>query len=118
MKFTSCLGIIELANRLVLPRLVTLVEKAVIEEMSCVSVGGGGEGLEVLEEALKLVQPCQIHNAEQLSRWCLTLLAHNYNKVCRMFPKILRGLLPGNIGIIGITALTGQPFSNDKWRQC
>ena len=95
VKFTSCLGIIELANRLVLPRLVTLVEKAVIEEMSCASAGGGGEVLEVLEEALRLVQPCQIHNAEQLSTWCLTHLAHNYNKVCRMFPKILRGLLPG-----------------------
>ena len=48
VKFTSCLGIIELANRLVLPRLVTLVEKAVIEEMSCVSAGCGAEGLEVL----------------------------------------------------------------------
>ena len=95
VRFTSCLGIIELANRLVLPRLLTLVEKAVIEEMSLASVGGGGEELEVLEEALRLVQPCQIHNAQQLSRWCLTLLAHNYNKVCRMFPKILRALLPG-----------------------
>ena len=93
--FTSCLGIIELANRLVLPRLLTLVEKAVIEEMSLASVGGGGEELEVLEEALRLVQPCQVHNADQLSRWCLSHLAHNYNKVCRTFPKILRGLLPG-----------------------
>ena len=95
MKFTSCLGILELANRLVLPRLVTLVEKAVIEEMSRRSGGGGGEVLEVLEEALRLVQPCQIHNAEQLSSWCLTHLAHNYNTVCRIFPKILRGLMPG-----------------------
>ena len=92
MKYTDCLGVIELADRLVLPRLVSLVEKAVIEQMTEVSGGGG----DLLWEALRLVQPCQVHNATQLSGWCLSYLAHNYNTVARRFPKVLRGLLPEN----------------------
>jgi len=42
------------------------------------------------------VQPCQIHNADQLGDWCLSHLALNYNSACRRFPKVLRGLMPEN----------------------
>ena len=38
----------------------------------------------------------QVHNAEQLSDWCLSYLSQNYNGICRKFPKILRGMLPEN----------------------
>ena len=87
---------------------MTLVEKHVIEEMEQIVEGGG----DVIETVLKLVQPCQIHNADQLSDWSLSYIANNYNTACRRcnpdkifsrkksfsrrFPKVLRGLVPEN----------------------
>ena len=65
--------------RLVLPRLMTLVESSLIEQMTGVIDEGG----DVIEEALRIVQPAQIHNANQLSLWCLSYLAMNYNAACR-----------------------------------
>ena len=65
--------------RLVLPRLMTLVESSLIEQMTGVIDEGG----DVIEEALRIVQPAQIHNANQLSFWCLSYLAMNYNAACR-----------------------------------
>ena len=58
---------------------MTLVEKHVIEEMEQIVEGGG----DVIETVLKLVQPCQIHNADQLSDWSLSYIANNYNTACR-----------------------------------
>jgi Rho-related BTB domain-containing protein 1/2 len=52
----NCLGLVELANRLVLPRLTTMLEKVVIDEM----VKKMETGADVCEEALKLLQPCQV----------------------------------------------------------
>ena len=69
----------QIFSRLVLPRLMTLVEKHVIEEMEQIVEGGG----DVIETVLKLVQPCQIHNADQLSDWSLSYIANNYNTACR-----------------------------------
>jgi len=96
--YQDCLGIIELANRLVLPRLMTLVESSLIEQMTGVIDEGG----DVIEEALRIVQPAQIHNANQLSLWCLSYLAMNYNAACRRFPKVLRSLLPENQAYLNI----------------
>ena len=95
-------------NRMVLPRLMTLIEKHVIDEMTKIVDNGG----DVIEAVLKIVQPCQIHNADQLSDWCLSYIANNYNTACRRydksiqsndqctflvrFPKVLRGLIPDN----------------------
>jgi len=56
-----------------------MLEKVVIDDMKKKLE----TGTDVCEEALKLVQPCQIHNADQLSDWCLSYLAQNYNTVCR-----------------------------------
>jgi len=94
----SCLGVVELANRLVLPRLTTMLEKVVIDDMKKKLE----TGTDVCEEALRLVQPCQIHNADQLSDWCLSYLAQNYNTVCRRFPKVLRSLYPENQAALNI----------------
>jgi hypothetical protein len=33
----------------------------------------------------RILQPCQIHNADQLSEWCLAFLAQNYNNICRKY---------------------------------
>eukprot|EP00092_Neocalanus_flemingeri_P023709 GFUD01025714.1.p1 GENE.GFUD01025714.1~~GFUD01025714.1.p1 ORF type:complete len:574 (+),score=111.78 GFUD01025714.1:98-1819(+) len=95
---TNCLGVVELANRLVLPRLMTLLEKTVIDEMNKTLEKGD----DVCEEALKILQACQIHNADQLSEWCLAYLAQNYNTVCRRFPKVLRTLFPENQAFLNI----------------
>ena len=66
-------------RRLVLPRLMSLIEKTVIDEMVEIVEAGG----DVIETVLRIVQPCQIHNADQLGDWCLSHLALNYNSACR-----------------------------------
>ena len=58
---------------------MTLIEKTVIDQMASVVDNGG----DVIENVLKIVQQCQIHNADQLSDWCLSYLALNYNSACR-----------------------------------
>nr|CAD7393180.1 unnamed protein product [Timema cristinae] len=100
-----CLGLLELANRLCLPRLVNLVERRVVEELSRISAV---EGSDVVEHCLRLLEPCkieleeqvvvffQLHNADQLADWCMNHLCTNYNKLCKMSPKLLKGLHPEN----------------------
>ena len=53
---SSCLGLIELADRLCLPRLVTLVEEAVIKQMEA----NFENGEDNTEDALRIIQPCQV----------------------------------------------------------
>jgi len=95
---TAAMPVLELANRLVLPRLVTLVEVAIIEQLTKVVEQGG----DVCEQAISLLQPCQIHNAEQLADWCLAYLAQSYSTVCRRFPKVVRSLYPDNQAALNI----------------
>jgi hypothetical protein len=49
-------GLIELADRLCLPRLVTLVEDAVIKQMEA----NFEKGEDNTEDALRIIQPCQV----------------------------------------------------------
>ena len=51
----NCLLVLELANGLVLPRLVNLIEKTVIQQMR-------SSDQEVFIEALELLQPCQVES--------------------------------------------------------
>uniref|UniRef100_A0A1B6LWX5 BTB domain-containing protein n=1 Tax=Graphocephala atropunctata TaxID=36148 RepID=A0A1B6LWX5_9HEMI len=91
---TRCLDLLELANRLCLQRLVNLVEKRVVEELSRIcSVSDNGD---VVEHCLRLLEPCKLHNADQLADWCMNHLCVNYNKLCKMSPKLLRSLHPEN----------------------
>ena len=53
---SSCLPVVELANRLVLPRLITLIENVVIQEMKEIIEQGG----EVFKDALDIFQPSQV----------------------------------------------------------
>lgn len=91
---SRCLDLLELANRLCLPRLVHLVEKRVVEELDRVitSTDNG----DVVETCLRLLEPCKLHNADQLADWCMNHLCTNYNKLCKMSPKLLRSLHPDN----------------------
>ena len=79
----NCIDLIELANRLCLPRLVSLVEASIIQLFN----GALETGSDICEETLKLLQPCQVHNAGQLGEFCLSYLSQNYNFICRKFPK-------------------------------
>ena len=72
--------LIELANRLWLPRLVTLVEAEVIKQASLEisyhsqsppktgsdAIGHGSDvGVDLTEEALSILQPCQVSTQQQ-----------------------------------------------------
>ena len=52
----NCVDLIELANRLCLPRLVTLVEDSVIKSLT-IAIENGQD---VCEDALTILQPCQV----------------------------------------------------------
>ena len=56
MDATSCVGVLELGNRLCLPRLITLTEQVVIARLTEVIEDGG----DVTDEALNILQPCQV----------------------------------------------------------
>ena len=52
----NCVGVLELGNRLCLPRLITLTEQIVIARLTGVIEDGG----DVTDEALNILQPCQV----------------------------------------------------------
>ncbi|ENN73312.1 rho-related BTB domain-containing protein 2 [Dendroctonus ponderosae] len=87
---SRCVNILELANRLCLPRLVNLVETRVIEDLECLLPS------EAIEQCLRLLEPVKLHNGHQLADWCMNHLCINYNKLCRMSPRNLRLLHPDN----------------------
>lgn len=115
----KCLNLLELANRLCLPRLLNLVECRVIEDLTRMSQN---ESSEAVEHCLKLLEPVkvspknpysppyitipgqhdllcsfpQLHNAHQLAEWCMSYLCVNYNIICRVSPKSLKALHPDN----------------------
>jgi Rho-related BTB domain-containing protein 1/2 len=89
---TNCLQLLELANRLCLTRLVALIENEVINEMDRMIENGS----DITEIVLKLLEPSQIHNADQLSEYCLHQIAIHYNDICHRNTKSLRNLHPEN----------------------
>ncbi|XP_064111058.1 rho-related BTB domain-containing protein 1 isoform X2 [Macrobrachium rosenbergii] len=92
LKIRECLPIIELGNRLCLPRLISLVENEIIDLFQRIIQAGG----DVSEDCIYLLEPLQMHNADQLVEWCLTCMATNYNHVCHKMSKQLRSLHPEN----------------------
>lgn len=87
---SRCTNLLELANRLCLPRLVNLVEGRVIEDLECLQPS------EAIEQCLRLLEPVKLHNGHQLADWCMNHLCINYNKLCRMSPRSMRLLHPEN----------------------
>lgn len=109
-----CLNLLELANRLCLPRLINLVECRVIEDLTKLSQS---ETSDAVEHCLKLLEPVkvlgcaiilllmsnnvschilQLHNAHQLAEWCMSYLCVNYNIICKISAKCLKSLHPEN----------------------
>uniref|UniRef100_A0A1Q3G4Q1 Putative ras-related small gtpase rho type n=1 Tax=Culex tarsalis TaxID=7177 RepID=A0A1Q3G4Q1_CULTA len=89
----KCLNLLELANRLCLPRLLNLVECRVIEDLTRMSQN---ETSEAVEHCLRLLEPVKLHNAHQLAEWCMSYLCVNYNSICKLSPRSLKGLHPDN----------------------
>ena len=55
----NCLGIIEVANRLCLPRLVTLVEAQVVEDLA----NEDKNGEDIIEDVLTLLEPAKVNDS-------------------------------------------------------
>lgn len=88
----NCLALIELANRFCLPRLITLVEDRVVTELQRML----DKNLDAPSIGLRLLERCQMHNADQLADYCLWLLTIKYNEICHNNGKLLRSLHPEN----------------------
>lgn len=87
----NCLPLIELANRFCLIRLIALIEERVINELRQLE-----KHTDISSLLLKLLEPCQIHNADQLSEYCLYQIIIHYNDICHNHMKLLRALHPEN----------------------
>ncbi|XP_022247796.1 rho-related BTB domain-containing protein 1-like isoform X1 [Limulus polyphemus] len=88
----NCLDLLELANRLCLARLVALVEQKVVRDL----IKMAENKIDSTEHAIRLLEPCQMHNADQLADWCLFHISVNYNEICQKSIKLLRTLHPEN----------------------
>lgn len=87
----NCLPLIELANQLCLFRLISLVEERIITELVQMEMHSDINAI-----VLKLLEPSQMHNADQLSDFCLYQIAVSYNEICHNNMKLLRSLHPEN----------------------
>lgn len=89
----KCLNLLELANRLCLPRLLNLVECRIIEDLTRISQN---ETNETVNHCLNLLEPVKLHNAHQLAEWCMSYLCVNYNVICKFSLKGLKSLHQDN----------------------
>ncbi|TDG42115.1 hypothetical protein AWZ03_011447 [Drosophila navojoa] len=89
----KCLNLLELANRLCLPRLINLIECRVIEDLTIISQN---ETNETVDHCLKLLESVKLHNAHQLAEWCMSYLCVNYNVICKFSLKGLKALHQDN----------------------
>ncbi|XP_032594397.1 rho-related BTB domain-containing protein 1 isoform X2 [Drosophila grimshawi] len=89
----KCLNLLELANRLCLPRLINLIECRVIEDLTIISQN---ETNETVDHCLTLLETVKLHNAHQLAEWCMSYLCVNYNVICKFSLKGLKALHQDN----------------------
>lgn len=87
----NCMPLIELANRFCLTRLLALIEERVVTELRQLE-----KHTDIGPTVLKLLEPSQIHNADQLSDFCLYYITVHYNEICHNNVKLLRSLHPEN----------------------
>jgi Rho-related BTB domain-containing protein 1/2 len=82
--------LLELADRLCLTRLLQLVEQRIIVQLKVMSL------LDAMHQALKILQRCQMHNADQLADFCLYWISVNYCDAGEKLGRLLRSLHPEN----------------------
>ncbi|GFY66642.1 rho-related BTB domain-containing protein 1 [Trichonephila inaurata madagascariensis] len=88
----NCLPVIELANRLCLPRLISVAELHIVQKLSTMKA----KGISLNEQVFKLLEPCQVHNADQLAEWCQYYIIILYQDISLNAPKLIRSLHPDN----------------------
>ncbi|KAL8604919.1 hypothetical protein ACOMHN_028547 [Nucella lapillus] len=84
----DCLSLIETANRLCLPHLVSLAEAHIVWELQHMEA----KGSDSVEEALLLLEPAELHNAKQLSVWCERFLSIHYREATQQHHKLFHSL--------------------------
>ncbi|CAL1530915.1 unnamed protein product [Lymnaea stagnalis] len=82
----DCTMLIEVANRLCLPQLVNMVEASVVKELLTYDRD------EMLQDAIMLIEPSELYNAEQLSKFCQYTLSVNFNEVISKHQKLFHQL--------------------------
>ncbi|XP_046365118.1 rho-related BTB domain-containing protein 1-like [Haliotis rufescens] len=92
MTGVDCISLIEVANRLCLPRLVCLTENFIVQELQKAEK----DEEDILEEVLLILEPAQLHNASQLAKWCLNFLVCHHNELHHKYHKMLRSLQKDN----------------------
>ncbi|XP_056385863.1 rho-related BTB domain-containing protein 1 isoform X2 [Hyla sarda] len=80
------LELVALANRICLPRLVSLTEQHAVQELTKAAVNG----VDIDQEVLTYLEIAQFHNAHQLAAWCLHHICTNYNSVCSKLRKEIK----------------------------
>ncbi|CAG0900222.1 unnamed protein product [Cyprideis torosa] len=85
---SEAIPIVELANRFCLPRLVSLVELEVIQQLNHCSIIKAGY------HAIVMLEPAQMYNAEQLVEWCFVYIISHYTDICRQYHKEIKLLHP------------------------
>ncbi|GFR26301.1 rho-related protein racA [Trichonephila clavata] len=88
----NCLPVIELANRLCLPRLISVIELHIVQKLFTMKA----KGISLNEQVFKLFEPCQVHNADQLAEWCQYYIIIHYQDISLNAPKLIRSLHPDN----------------------
>lgn len=84
----DCLSLIETANRLCLPYLVSLAESYIVFELQTLDKNG----TDSVEDAILLLQPAELHNAKQLAFFCEKFLSVHYRETTQRHGKLFRTL--------------------------
>ncbi|KAI1278127.1 Rho-related BTB domain-containing protein 1 [Halotydeus destructor] len=109
VSFSNCVKLIEFANQLCLARLVALVEHKII-----LTFEKSNDADEIISSAIALMEPCQLHNAEQLSAWCLHAVTIRYEDAQNKCLKNLRTLRPENQAFLNRNRWPPVWYSKDK----
>ncbi|XP_014774745.1 rho-related BTB domain-containing protein 2 [Octopus bimaculoides] len=88
MSGVDCMSLIEVANRLCLPRLVAFTEGHVVQEL------GRQEdaNVNIMEDVLSILETAQLHNAVQLAKWCLHYLCVHFLDIFPQYVKLYKTL--------------------------
>lgn len=84
----NCMNLIEVANRLCLPRLVALAEEFVVQELSKMDEANA----DIMEEVFCILETAQLHNAVQLAKWCLHFLCVHFLDIFPQYSKFYKNL--------------------------
>ncbi|XP_074640911.1 rho-related BTB domain-containing protein 1-like [Tubulanus polymorphus] len=84
--------LIELSNRLCLPRMHSLLESMLVKHL----MKAHDDGENIMEDVLALIEPAQCFNAVQLASWCLSYLCNNYQTLHNKYFKFFKMLHTDN----------------------